>query len=146
VAAVLFVTAEATVSEQIVGHFGETKRFVKFPIGQKPRIGGNLASQKIQLQATVETEPQIVVLAVTHWVLLSHWHETRQTPCFQRVGANFMPKSGNSSGKCGLRREHHFHHVLILQKGASSGEFVGAFWGMLAVCGHFLRRFRDFSQ
>ena len=50
----LFVAAEPTVSEQIVGHFGETKRLVKFPIGQKPRIGGNLASQKLQLDTAVE--------------------------------------------------------------------------------------------
>jgi len=30
----LFVTAEATVSEQIVGHFGESKPLVEITVGQ----------------------------------------------------------------------------------------------------------------
>ena len=80
----LFILAEARILQVVCTHFGETKRLVKFPIGQKPRIVGNLASQKLQLQATVETESKIVVLAVTERVPLSLRQETHQIPLFSK--------------------------------------------------------------
>ena len=98
----LFVLAEARILQVVCAHFSETKRLVKFPLGQQPGVGCDLATQELELQAAVKTDSQIVVFCVTHGVPLSHWHETRQIPCFQRVGANCMPKSGNSSGKCGF--------------------------------------------
>jgi len=85
------VLADAAVCEQTIGHFGESERFVKFPVGQQPGVGRDLAAQKLELQSAVEIDPQISVLAVTHWVPLSLWHETRQIPCFQGCGANCMP-------------------------------------------------------
>ena len=57
--------------------------------------------------ATYELDSQIFVLAVTHWVHLSLWYQTRHTPCFQMVGANCMPKRDNSSGRCGLVVAYH---------------------------------------
>ena len=62
----LFFAAEATVSEQITGHFSETKRLVKFPIRQQPGVGCDLATQELELQAAVKTDSQIVVIGVTH--------------------------------------------------------------------------------
>jgi len=59
---------------------------------EQPSVGGDLAAEEFELQAAVELDSQILVLAVTHCVLLSLWHETRHIPCFQGFGANCMPK------------------------------------------------------
>jgi len=40
----------------------------RVPIRQQTGVGGHLASQVFQLQRTVETDPPVAVLAVTHWV------------------------------------------------------------------------------
>ena len=99
----LFILAEAGILQVVVAHFGETKHLVEFSIRQQPGVGCDLATQELELQAAVKTDSQIVVFCVTHGVPLSHWHETRQIPCFQKVGANSMPKRIGSNGKCGLR-------------------------------------------
>ncbi len=78
-------SADAAVRDQTTGHFGESERFVKFSVGQQPSVGGDLAAQKLELQAAVETEPQITVLAVTHWVPPSGWHVESPNPCLPRT-------------------------------------------------------------
>ena len=53
----LLVLADAAVFEQTIGHFGESERFVKFPVGQQPRVGCDFATQELQHQSAVEIEP-----------------------------------------------------------------------------------------
>ncbi len=55
------------------------------------------------LLAAVKTDSQIVVVGVTHWVPLSHWHETRHIPCFQRFVANSLLKPMDSPKKYGVK-------------------------------------------
>ena len=62
----LFILAEARILQVVCTHFGETKRLVKFPIRQQPGVGCDLATQKLELQAAVKTDSQIVVTGVTH--------------------------------------------------------------------------------
>ncbi|MCH9778797.1 MAG: hypothetical protein K0U90_20380, partial [Planctomycetes bacterium] len=83
--------------------FRQPERCIQFPVGQQSRIGGDLTAAELQLQAAVKTDPQILVLAVTHRVPLSAWHELAECPCFIGVCANYVPKRGTSSGKCGLK-------------------------------------------
>jgi hypothetical protein len=61
------------------------QRLIKFPIHQQPSVGGDLASQELQLQSTVEIDPQAPVLALTHWVSLPEWHDLMKDPCFSGV-------------------------------------------------------------
>ena len=76
----LFVLADAAVTEQIIRQFSESECFVKFPVGQQPGVGRDLAAQKLQSQTAVEIDSQIPVLAVTHWVPLLLWHVERPNP------------------------------------------------------------------
>ena len=88
----LRVAPHAAVLERVWGHFSQPERLIEFAIRQQPGVGCDLATQELEVQAAVKTDSQIVVFGITHWVPLSLWHETRQTPCFQGCGANCMPK------------------------------------------------------
>jgi hypothetical protein len=65
---------------------------------------------QVKLQPTFSTRPDEfparrscvrkgVVFRFTHWVPLSTWHDLREMPCFQWVGANRMLKGSESIGK-----------------------------------------------
>jgi len=57
-------------------------------------VGRDLAAAEFQFQAAVKTDPQILVLAVTHWVPLSAWHKLAEHPCFSRVWRKSHAKTG----------------------------------------------------
>ena len=78
--AVLLVLAKSRILHALCARLGQMQRLIKFPIRQQPSVGGELASQELQLQCTVEIDPQVPVLAVTHWVPLSEWHEIAENP------------------------------------------------------------------
>ena len=80
--AVLLVLPEARILKAFCAHRSQPECLIEFAIRQQPGIRGDLAAQKFQLQSTVETDPQILVLAVTHWVPRSAWHELAEHPCF----------------------------------------------------------------
>ena len=82
---VLLVAPHADVVQRIEGHFCQAELVVQFAVGQQPGVSRDLAAQEFQLQAAVKTDPQILVLAVTHRVPLSAWHELAEYPCFSRV-------------------------------------------------------------
>ena len=79
---VLFVLAGAAVTEQTIRQFSESDFFVKLSAGQQPGVGCDLATKKLELQAAVELDPQIAVLAFTYWVPLSLWQVDGPKPCF----------------------------------------------------------------
>ena len=66
----------------------------RFPIYSKPGADSGLCNSQFYhrarpclsprqlLCAGVETHPQVLVLAVTHWVPLSEWHEIAENPVF----------------------------------------------------------------
>jgi hypothetical protein len=58
----------------LIDDWQQAQRLIEFSIRQQPGVGGELASQNLQLQCTVAIDPQVPVLAVTHWVPLSLWH------------------------------------------------------------------------
>jgi hypothetical protein len=49
---------------------------------KQPGIGGDLAAHESQLQTAIEIDPQLTVLAVTHRISLSIWHEYTRFPYF----------------------------------------------------------------
>ena len=100
--AVLLVLTKSRILQALCARHGQMQRLIEFPTRQQPGVGGDLASQEPQLQSTVEIDPQVPVLAVTHWVSLSEWHDLMKDPCFQGSGANRVPRMTISSGKCGL--------------------------------------------
>ncbi len=82
---VLLVRAQARISQQVCARLREPQRFIEFAVGQQSSIRGDLTAAEIQLQATVETNPQIIVFRVTHWVPLSAWQMDGPNPCFSRA-------------------------------------------------------------
>ena len=60
--------------ERVLNHFPQCKRLIEFAVGQQPGVGGGLAAGEFELQAAVELDRQIPVLAVTHWAALPFWH------------------------------------------------------------------------
>jgi hypothetical protein len=99
--AVLLVLAKSRILHAHGARLGQMQRLIKFPIHQQPSVGGDLASQELHLQSTVEIDPQAPVLAVTHWVSLSEWRDLMKDSVFQGSGANGVPHVTFSSGKCG---------------------------------------------
>jgi len=69
----------------LIDDWQQAQRLIEFSIRQQPGVGGELASQNLQLQCTVEIDPQVPVLAVTHWVPLSLWHVDCKKPYISGV-------------------------------------------------------------
>ncbi|MDZ4783375.1 MAG: hypothetical protein SGJ19_24270, partial [Planctomycetia bacterium] len=65
-------------------------------------IRGDLTTQEFQLQPAVETDPQIALLAVTHRVPRTAWHECAIYPYCSGVWRKSRATTGKSSGKYGL--------------------------------------------
>jgi hypothetical protein len=78
----------------LIDDWQQAQRLIEFSIRQQPGVGGELASQKLQLQCTVEIDPQVPVLAVTHWVPLSEWHDLMNGPCFHGVWRKSRANAG----------------------------------------------------
>jgi len=92
--AVLLVLAKSRILQAPCARRGQTQRLIELPIRQQPGVGGDLASQELQLQSTVEINPQVPVLAVTHWVSLSEWHNLMKAPCFPGVWRKLRASAG----------------------------------------------------
>jgi hypothetical protein len=60
----------------------QCQRHVEFSVRKQPGVGGDLAAREPQLQTAIEIDPQLSVLAVTHRISLSAWHECAKDPCF----------------------------------------------------------------
>ncbi len=73
--AMLLVLAQATILQVVCTRLGQCQRLVEFSIREQPGVGGDLAAHEPQLQPAIEIDPQVPVLAVTHRVFLSAWHE-----------------------------------------------------------------------
>ena len=54
------------VHKTLFGHLGQSESIIKFPVGQKPRIGSDLGTVEFQLQPTVEIQPQNPRFTFTH--------------------------------------------------------------------------------
>ena len=64
--AVLLVPAEAGIGQHLCAQHGQAERFIEFSIGQETGIGCDLAADELEFQPAVKTDPQIVLLGVTH--------------------------------------------------------------------------------
>jgi hypothetical protein len=71
---VLLVLTEASILPAFRAHHSQPERLIKFVVGEQPGIRGDLTTEKFQLQQAFETDPQIALLAVTHWVPRSAQH------------------------------------------------------------------------
>lgn len=60
---VLPVAALTSIGESLSADRDESQRFVQFSVGSQTVIRGDLTAAKLQLQATIKTDPQIVVFA-----------------------------------------------------------------------------------
>jgi hypothetical protein len=82
---VLFVPAEASFLQVFCAQRSQPERFIEFAVGEQPGIHGDLTTEEFQLQPAVETDPQIALLAITHWVPRSAWHALAESPWFSGV-------------------------------------------------------------
>ena len=71
--AVPSVLAGTAIVESIPGSIGQAKSIVKFPIGKKPAVRGDLGTVKFELQTAVKINPQRGLSAFTRRVA---WSET----------------------------------------------------------------------
>ena len=53
----------------LFAHFRKPQRFLQLAVGQQTGVTGDLAAAEAQLQPTVKTDPQIIHLRITNWVL-----------------------------------------------------------------------------
>gem|GEM_PF-2148657 len=56
------------VGEHVPGHFGRPESIVQFPVRQQPGVGSDLGTVELQLQPTVNIEPQNPRFPFTHRV------------------------------------------------------------------------------
>jgi len=63
------VATSAGFRQRATGQIGQPERVVQFPVGQQASVGGNTAAMELELQATVEIDPQGTVIRFTHWVV-----------------------------------------------------------------------------
>ena len=78
--AMLLVLAKARILQVVCTRLGQCQRLVEFSVRKQPGVGGDSAANKPQLQTAIEMDPQRPVLAVTHRVFLSAWHECAKDP------------------------------------------------------------------
>ena len=74
---VLSVLAGSWVHKPLAGHLRQSEGFVKLPEGKKPGIGRDLGTVELQLQPSVEIQPQHPRLTFTHRV--SHPNPSNST-------------------------------------------------------------------
>ena len=80
--AMLLVLAKATILHVVCTRLCQCQRLVELSVRQQPGVSGDLAAHEPQLQTAIEIDPQLPVLAVTHRVFLSAWHESAKYLCF----------------------------------------------------------------
>ena len=81
----LLVPAETRILQVFCAQRSQPEHLIEFAVGEQSGIRGDLTTEEFQLQQAVETDPQIALLAVTHWVSLSAGHELAEDPCFSEV-------------------------------------------------------------
>jgi hypothetical protein len=93
---VLGIRSRSRIGKRHSAHLiGQAEGIVEFPIGQQSGIGGDAGSVEFQLDATIEIDPQDVLLIVTHSISLSSRQEVTEDPCFSRIWRKFRATGDN---------------------------------------------------
>lgn len=62
------VPATAAFRQRAAGQIGQPKGVVQLPVGQEPGVRRDAAAVDLQLQPTVEIDPQGAIIRFTRWV------------------------------------------------------------------------------